>query len=68
MQAFIETAKMVIRLAVFAAISAFLVSISDSVTKLPQSQTTVILGFVLAGVDKWIHENESIPMKGLWFF
>lgn len=35
------------------------------VTALPESQTTVIVLFVLKAVDKYVHENENLPVKGL---
>lgn len=60
-----ESVKLMARLAVFAGVSAFVASFSESVTKLPQDSVTVILGFLLAGVDRWVHLNKDIKMTGL---
>jgi len=65
MDAIKESAKLIIRLAILAGVSAFVASVTESVSNLPQNQVTVILGFVLAGVDKWIHERKDIPLKGI---
>ena len=60
-----ESVKLMARLAVFAGVSALVASLSESVTRLPQDSVTVILGFVLAGLDKWVHVNKDIKMNGL---
>ena len=65
MKAIFETVKLIARLAILAAISAFVSSVTEQVTNLPPNQTTVILGFILAGVDKWVHERKDIPAKGI---
>ncbi len=63
-----ESSKEVIRLAIFAGVSAIVASILQSVTKLPQSTTTIVLTFVLRGADSWIHNNENVKMNGLMPF
>ena len=60
-----ESVKLMARLAIFAALAAIVASLSESVTRLPQDSVTVILGFVLAGLDKWVHVNKDIKMNGL---
>lgn len=52
------------RLALFTGVSAFVASVSESVTKLEPSTTTVVLTVLLRFVDKWLYESGKAK-KGL---
>lgn len=55
-----EALKEVIRLALFAAVSAFITAVIKSLTEV-QDQTMIItvLTFVFKYADKWIHEKDN---------
>ena len=55
----------IIRLAIFAAISAFVASVTETITKLEPNTVTIGLLIVLRFTDKWIHKNENLSAKGL---
>lgn len=60
-EAIIEAAKELGRVILFAAVGWAI----SFVTDLPQSQTTFIVLAILRFVDKAIHENPSVKLKGL---
>jgi len=64
MESFKESVKEIARLAVFAAVGAIIASVLESLTKLPQTQTTVILTFAFRLIDEWVHES-SLKAKGI---
>jgi len=51
-----EATKEVLRIALLAAISAFITSLLDQVAKLPPGETTIVLTFILKFVDKVVYE------------
>jgi hypothetical protein len=60
-----EGTKETVRTAIIAGAS-YLLSIGlNYLTGLPQTEVTVILTLVLKGIDKYIHENPNINLKGL---
>lgn len=62
--ALFQAMKEVVRLAVFAAVSAFVASLLSSFDGSTEP-VFVVLTLVLRFVDKWIHENENTNWKGL---
>ena len=59
-----EAIKEAGRLALFGAVSMFITSLLDKVVALPQSETTIILTFVLKMIDRYLHKSE-IAVHGL---
>ncbi len=60
-----EGTKETIRTALIAGFS-YLVSLGlNYLTGLPETQSTVILTLVLKGIDKYVHENPNIKLKGI---
>lgn len=61
-----EAVKEVLRLALFAAVSAGVAWATTKLTALDPTNVYVIVGtIVLRFVDKWIHENENVKANGL---
>ena len=65
MEAFKKAVLEIIRLAVFAGVSAFVASVTESITNMPTTTTTIVLLGALRFVDKYVHENKDIPFKGI---
>lgn len=59
-----ESLKEILRLAIFAAVSAFIASLVSNFDGSTEP-IFVILTLVLRFIDKWIHENEDNDWKGL---
>jgi len=60
-----EGSKEVVRTALIGGVS-YLISLGlNYLTGLPENETTVILTLVLKGIDKYIHENPNIKLKGI---
>lgn len=60
-QALIEAGKELLRLFLFSFVGVLIAYVGD----LPQTETTAIALFVLRIVDKYIHEDKDINLKGL---
>ena len=65
-KALIESVKEPLRLALFLAVSTFITSLLESIVKLPQSSTIIILTFILRFADKWIHETSKQTDNKKW--
>lgn len=61
----VEGAKSSMRLAILGGVSYVIGLGLNYLTGLPTSETTVILTLVLKGIDKYVHENPNINLKGL---
>lgn len=61
-----EAVKEILRLAVFAAISAAIAGAIDYLSGFNSTETWVVVGLaVLRFADKWIHERKDVASKGL---
>ena len=65
-KAIIEALKEAGRLALLAGVSYFVTLGLNLVTDMPETQTTVVLTFVLKSLDKWLFEKGKtiVPVKG----
>ncbi len=61
----VEGSKESVRIAILGGVS-YLISLGlNYLTGLPSTEATVILTVVLKGIDKYIHENPNINLKGI---
>lgn len=60
-----EGTKETIRTALIAGVSYLLSLGLNYLTGLPETQSTVILTLILKGLDKYVHENPNIKLKGI---
>lgn len=61
-----EALKELLRLALFAAISAFITSLLGGLESLGSNQVWVIvLTGALRFADKWVHENANVKARGI---
>lgn len=62
-----QAIKTAIRVGVFGAVAALVAELQGVFEGQTDTVSVVLLG-ALAYVDNWIHENENIPLNGLWPF
>lgn len=55
----------IIRLAVFAAISAFTASVTQTLTNIEPNTATITLLVILRFIDKWVHKNKNLAARGI---
>lgn len=60
-----EALKEVLRLVVFGVVGIVITYGINYFTAVPQTQTSVIILFVLRAIDKWVHSNPDVKATGL---
>jgi len=65
MEAIKSASLEIIRLAIFTAVSAFIASVSQSLTQLEPNTVTIVLIAILRFADKYIHKSKKLPLKGI---